>query len=140
MPKRIPVQRAKDIANKHSLRQVILLAWDGERTHIVTYGKGKDDCAQAAAGGNMLKQKWGWPECNDQPSRVRKLEAEVERLQAWKSEALVAMAENEKWRGRLNDQAVSLGYAGRHYLEAACEIAERCIAAELELELVRRTG
>lgn len=79
---RIPVKAAKQVADEFDLKQVILLAWDGERTHIVTYGKTADDCAQAAAGGNMLKAKWGWPECNDQPSRVRVLENRVKELEA----------------------------------------------------------
>lgn len=77
---RIPVKAAKEIAQQYDCRQVILLAWDGSYTHVVTYGKTADDCSQAADGGNMLKQKWGWPECNDQPSRVQRLEAEVARL------------------------------------------------------------
>jgi hypothetical protein len=72
-PKRIPVSAAKDVARKHNCRQVIVLAWDGELTHIVTYGQSVEDCAQAATGGNLLKEKWGWPECNDQPSRVLRL-------------------------------------------------------------------
>jgi len=83
MPKRIPITVAGQIAEKHNCRQVIVLAWDGELTHVVTYGKTVEDCAQAATGGNLLKQKWGWPECNDQPSRVKKLErriAELEKL------------------------------------------------------------
>lgn len=82
MPKRVPIKVARLACNTAECRQVILLGWDGERTHIVTYGKTKEDCAQAAAGGNMLKAKWGWPECNDQPSRVKKLEAEVVTLRA----------------------------------------------------------
>lgn len=82
MPKRIPISAAKGIAVSQSCRQVILLAWDGELTHIVTYGKSVDDSAQAAAGGNMLKEKWGWPECNHQPSRVKKLEAKIKELEA----------------------------------------------------------
>jgi hypothetical protein len=81
MPKRIPVKAAKQINEEYGCRQVILLAWDGEFTHIVTYGKTVDDCAHAAAGGNMLKERWGWPECNDQPSRVRKLEARIQELE-----------------------------------------------------------
>lgn len=80
MPDRIPITAAKQIATTYDCRQVILLAWDGELTHIVTFGKTVEDCSQAADGGNMLKQKWGWPECNDQPSRVKKLEAEIQRL------------------------------------------------------------
>lgn len=80
MPKRIPISAAKQVAVEHDCRQVILLAWDGELTHIVTYGKSIEDCAQAAEGGNRLKQAWGWPECNDQPSRVKKLEKEIAEL------------------------------------------------------------
>jgi hypothetical protein len=82
MPKRIPITAAKKIAAEFNCSQVILLAWDGELTHIVTFGKTIEDCAQAAAGGNMLKRKWGWPECNDQPSRVRNLEARILELEA----------------------------------------------------------
>jgi hypothetical protein len=78
--KRIPVKAASNIGKEYNAKQVILLVWDGELTHIVTWGKTVDDCSQAADGGNMLKQKWGWPECNDQPSRVKKLEAEVAQL------------------------------------------------------------
>ena len=74
MPKRIPISAASTVAKTHNCRQVIVLAWDGELTHIVTYGKSTEDCAQAAQGGNLLKAKWGWPECNDQPSRVKALE------------------------------------------------------------------
>ena len=81
MPKRIPISAARQIAKDFNCRQVILLAYDNERTtHIVTYGRSLEDCYQAAAGGNMLKERWGWPECNDQPSRVRKLQAALNEL------------------------------------------------------------
>jgi hypothetical protein len=90
MPKHLPVSAAKDVATKHDLRQVILLAWDGELTHVVTYGRSIDDCAQAAEGGNLLKRKWGWPECNDQPSRVKRLEKQLA-----EAEAALKKAESE---------------------------------------------
>lgn len=79
---RLPIKAAKDVSVTYNLRQVILLAWDGARTHIATYGKSLDDCSQAAAGGNILKQKWGWSECNDQPSRVKHLEKRIAELEA----------------------------------------------------------
>jgi len=82
VPRYLPIAAAKSVSEKYGCRQVILLAWDGERTHVVTYGETPDDCERAALGGNMLKKKWGWPECNDQPSRVRKLEAENAELRA----------------------------------------------------------
>ena len=48
MPKRIPIATAKAVAEKHGLRQVLLIGYDGERVHVVTYGATKDDCEKAA--------------------------------------------------------------------------------------------
>lgn len=48
MPKRIPITTAKEVAEKHDLKQVLLIGWDGERVHVVTYGATKADCALAA--------------------------------------------------------------------------------------------
>ncbi len=35
MPKRIPITTAKAVAEKHDLRQCLLIGWDGERVHVV---------------------------------------------------------------------------------------------------------
>lgn len=48
IPKRIPITTAKTVAEKHDLSQVLLIGWDGERAHIVTYGRTKADCEAAA--------------------------------------------------------------------------------------------
>lgn len=80
MSKRIPIKSVQSLAEQLNCRQAILLAWDGELTHVVTYGRTREDCSQAADGGNMLKEKWGWPECNDQPSRVKQLQTEIHKL------------------------------------------------------------
>jgi len=48
MPKRIPITTAKRVAQEHDLKQVLLIGWDGERVHVVTYGKTKADCDAAA--------------------------------------------------------------------------------------------
>lgn len=48
MPKRIPIATAKLVAEKHDLSQVLLIGWDGERVHVVTYGKTPADCKAAA--------------------------------------------------------------------------------------------
>lgn len=84
MPKRIPVKLAQEFAAKTGCRQVVIAAWDGELTHIVTYGTSVEDCAQAAEGGNFVKKAMGWPEamCNGQPSRVRALQARIKELEA----------------------------------------------------------
>lgn len=72
--KRIPIKEAERIAARLGLQQVILCAWDGTRTHIVTYGRSREDCAQAALGGNRIKEALGWPkDLQAEPSRVRGL-------------------------------------------------------------------
>lgn len=92
MPKRLPITDAKALAKKHSLRQVILLAWDGERTHVVTYGSTQEDCAQAAAGGNKVKAALGWPESlQAEPAVVQRLKARVAELERSKAEILAAV-------------------------------------------------
>lgn len=48
MPKRVPIKTAKYVADRHNLQQVLLIGYDGERVHVVTYGKTKAACAQAA--------------------------------------------------------------------------------------------
>jgi hypothetical protein len=83
MPKRIPVKAAANVGREHGCSQIILLAFDGELTHVVTWGKTVEDCAQAAQGGNMLKSKWGWPESMQaEPSRVKKLQDRIRELEA----------------------------------------------------------
>lgn len=83
MPKRIPIAAASTFAKAQGLKQVIILAWDGERTHVVTYGQTAEDCDQAAQGGDKIKAALGWPESlNTAPSRVRTLQAQVNRLTA----------------------------------------------------------
>lgn len=48
MPKRIPIAAAKVVAEKYALKQVLLIGFDGERAHVVTYGVTKADCEAAA--------------------------------------------------------------------------------------------
>lgn len=48
MPKRIPIATAKLVADKHDLKQVLLIGYDGDLVHVVTYGKTKADCEAAA--------------------------------------------------------------------------------------------
>ena len=82
MPKRIPISVAKKVAEEIDCRQVIVLAWDGKLTHVITYGKTVEDCDQAAQGGNKIKKILGWPEDlqAEEPSRVKRLKNEIETL------------------------------------------------------------
>lgn len=54
--KRIPIAEAKRVCENQKVDQVIILAWDKDSgtTHIVTYGKTKADCKQAAQGGKKI--------------------------------------------------------------------------------------
>ena len=84
MPKRIPIATAKAVGKKYpDVRQVILIAWDGDNTHVVTWGRSVEDCAQAAHGGNLAKRQFGWPEelCKDEPNRVKKLRNRIAELE-----------------------------------------------------------
>jgi hypothetical protein len=48
MPKRLPIAVAREVAEKHDLRQVLVIGWDGEFSHLVTFGKSQEDKAIAA--------------------------------------------------------------------------------------------
>lgn len=84
MTNHIPISAAKDIAAKHDLKQVIIVAWDGEKTHVVTYGKSVADCDLAARGGEFIKKALGWPQelWRTEPSRVKRLQQRVADLEA----------------------------------------------------------
>ncbi len=75
MTRHIPIRVAKTIADEFKQDQVIVVTWDktAGRTHVVTYGKTVEECAQAADGGNLVKRALGWPEelCNAKPRRAR---------------------------------------------------------------------
>lgn len=44
----IPISAAKKVAQQFGLKQCLLIGWDGESTHVVTYGVTKADCDAAA--------------------------------------------------------------------------------------------
>lgn len=46
--KRIPIAAAREVAERYGLKQVLLIGYDGERVHVVTYGRTKADCDAAA--------------------------------------------------------------------------------------------
>jgi hypothetical protein len=58
---KLPVESAKGLAETYGLRQVILVAWDGAETHVVTYGESVEDSDGAAEGGNFIKKALNWP-------------------------------------------------------------------------------
>lgn len=82
MPVYIPIKVVRELGKQLGLVEVVLLAWDGKLTHVVTWGKSVDDCSQAADLGNSIKEYLGWPKHDDQPSRVRKLQAKIKELEA----------------------------------------------------------
>ncbi len=73
---RIPVKALKELANRYNLSHIILFTHHpGEnKDHIVTYGKTREACSQAADFGNALKDHLDWPKSlHAQPARVRQL-------------------------------------------------------------------
>lgn len=80
---KIPVKAVEGLAGQFKLSQVIVFGWDGKQTHVATYGKTVEDCAQAAAGANKIKQGWGWPESTlVEPPRVQALQKRITELEA----------------------------------------------------------
>ena len=73
MSKRIPISAAAAIGKEHGQRQVLLVTWGGERTHVVTWGINAEECHQAAAGGNAVKKALGWSDeaCHAVPTPRR---------------------------------------------------------------------
>ena len=79
----IPIEAAQRIAEEHNCSQVIVFAWDGKETHVVTYGKTVHDCDIAARGANAIKKGWGWPlKLLAKPSRVKTMEDRIKELEA----------------------------------------------------------
>lgn len=62
---------------------------------MTTFSKTQEDCEQAAAGGNRLKQAIGWPDelCQARPARQVKREAEISTLKAEIAELKKRLAE-----------------------------------------------
>lgn len=54
MPKRVPIAAAKRVAEEQGLQQVVLLGFDGNLVHVVTYGVTKKACEAAAKGGAWI--------------------------------------------------------------------------------------
>lgn len=78
---KLPITAVKQLAEEHGMSQVIVFGWDGELTHVATYGKTIEDCDVAARGANLIKKGWQWPEqLLAEPSRVKALRAEIKRL------------------------------------------------------------
>lgn len=80
--KRIPIKALREFAKAQGLDVAVMLGWSQETglQHVVTWGKTTELCDSAAQMGNRVKELAGWPpeECNAEPSRVKKLKAEVE--------------------------------------------------------------
>jgi hypothetical protein len=76
---KIPFEDLEPMLAKYGLRQLIVVAWDGQETHVATHGKTISDGDQAADGGNFVKLALGWPEhlCEDTSARVADLQSQL---------------------------------------------------------------
>lgn len=91
MPTHIPFEALQAFCEANGLIQACLMAWDGQRTHVVTWGADASQSDMAAEGGNLMKRTMGWDEsyCNTKSAKVAKLEEEIEELKeeiAWRDE------------------------------------------------------
>lgn len=82
-PSRLHVSALKRLANEMGQDIAVLYTFDavGRIGHVVTWGRSVEQCSQAAEWGNKLKDALGWPrDLHAQPSRVKRLQAEVDAL------------------------------------------------------------
>lgn len=79
----LPVSAAERLATEHGQHQVIVLCWDGQRTHVVTWGDTPETAAQAAEAGNRIKRFLGWPEdlCRAESAKVARMRARIAELE-----------------------------------------------------------
>ena len=78
----IPVSSAQALAESLDLRQVVIVAWDGDKTHVVTYGGSAADSDNAAKAGNQVKKMLGWPEnLQSESPKVLQLQERVAELE-----------------------------------------------------------
>jgi hypothetical protein len=87
MPKKLPIKIAKDISKEYNQDQVIIITWDktSGTTHVVTYGKTKEDCVQASQGGNKIKNT----------------------LLGWSAKQSLAIPSRSSWKWLFTDEQVS---------------------------------
>ena len=83
MPSEFPIDALAQLGKEQGLRMAVMVAWDGKRTHVVTWG---DDAAQsvhAASGGNFVKEALGWPDdlCRERPAWFYRLDAALHLLE-----------------------------------------------------------
>jgi len=63
-------------AREHELAQVIVVGWGANGlTHVVTWGESLQDSAQAAQGGNFVKNALGFPDADCRTLAPRMLRA-----------------------------------------------------------------
>lgn len=84
MLKRIPIKAVRALAKAHGLTHAILFGYNDVNTnqYVVTWGKTTVNSAEACDLGNALKQALKWPEnlCHVEPSRVKRLKAQLGEL------------------------------------------------------------
>jgi hypothetical protein len=78
VPEKLPVERLQEFAKAHDLRQVIVFAWDGILSHIVTWGDTAEVSDAAAEAANRIKKVMGWPSATIvESTKVDALRAEL---------------------------------------------------------------
>lgn len=129
MPDSIPWEAAGEFAAVYECRQVIIAAWDGRKSHVVTFGKSPSDSDQAAQGGNLLKQVLGWPDqlCEDVSPKVKALEADRDRL---KAEAASARASLDLLRRAIDEVNPSDEQWGHYIVRCLNMLAGVALAIE----------
>lgn len=89
--KPIPIAAARDISTRYLKDQVIVVAWDAAhgKEHVTTYGATKEQCRQAALGGDKVKKALGWSAPEEPAAPVVPLGTRIKQLEIALEEACV---------------------------------------------------
>lgn len=106
----IPIEAAKHVCEMYDCRHVIILAWDGESTHVVTYGESAEDSDIAAESANYIKKIWGWPkETLMESPKVQNLKDEIDRLKNRVRELIEYDSRNSSCYDKCGNRAPEVG-------------------------------
>lgn len=109
----IPIKQAQAFAIANDLKQVIIFGHGGTdnpyETHVVTWGETVQDAAQAAAGANLIKKNWGWPE--DTIVESAKVQALCDQLDGLTAENDKLIADNAELLKRVEEMELKFRHS-----------------------------
>lgn len=115
MPDKIPYEKAEKFARENECKVVVILAWDGSNSHVVTWGESAEQSDFAADTGHQMRCVLNWKDnMYVDSSKVKALKDEIESLKKQISSLKDQIPNPERDRQREEDHA-HLGWYNGNY-------------------------